>query len=303
MRYLKSLILFVVIGSPLVTCSPECENITGVYFDDYPYIAEGQILVKANNINTLEGKNVFFDEKPAPSSEFRPGVGLIVDLPAGVTGDDVKMRIQDIDCADFVSTSLSVQQQSYFANNANYIAPAPPTIIIPIPNPPLPPSINNAWISPDNKDYCLWFVVDEVPGSPGNFIISPVSRPNPANPSQMIKSQELSVSLVPACNLPPTEATLRYHGNPMYGMISKSTNKIQFWIDRSAKTDAGGKSLGIEEFEGQFIDITETRYKDDIEIGPPNCHPSTWLAKKDHMMMVVSKQTKRTLVLYQQLTK
>lgn len=294
MRYIKGLILLLVIGCPFVTCSPECENITGVYFDNYPYISEGQILIKAADINALEGKNVFFDEKLAPASNFKPGVGLIVDLPAGVTGDDVNMRIQDIDCADFVSTSLSVQPQSYFANNANYIVPAPPTIIIPIPNPPLPPSINNAWISPDNKDYCIWFAVNQVAGSAGNYVITPTERPDPVT-GEMKKTEELSVNRL-ACNA-PTEANGRYHKNPIYGMISTTENKIQFWIDRTSK------GLGIEEFEGQFIDIEKTVYKDDDEIGPENCHPAPWSATKNHMMMVVSKQTKRTMVLYQQLLK
>ena len=282
----------VVIAVPFVTCTPDCENITGVYFDDYPYISEGQILVKATDINALEGKNVFFDEKPAPAYRFETGVGLIVDLPAGVTGDNVNMRIQDIDCADFVSTSLSVQPQSYFANNANYIVPAPPLIIIPIPNPPLPPSINNAWISPDNKDYCIWFAVTPIQGATGSYLISPTDRPDPVT-GVLKKTEELSVSQL-ACSM-PTEANSRYHHNPIYGMMSTTENKIQFWIDRTSK------KLGIEEFEGQFIDINETSYKDDVEIGPPNCKPAPWSKTKSHMMMVVSKQTKRTMVLYQQL--
>ena len=118
-------------------------------------------------------------------------------MPPGVTGENVNLRIQDIDCADFVSSSLNVQPESFFIGNPDYIPPAPPLIIIPIPNPPLPPSINNAWISPNNTDYCIWFVVNPVPGSPGNFIITPIERPNPANPGVMIKSQELSVEQAP----------------------------------------------------------------------------------------------------------
>ena len=65
--------------------------------------------------------------------------------------------------------------------------------------------------------------------------------------------------------------------------MSTNDNKIQFWIDRTSK------SLGIEEFEGQFIDINRhpTIMKD-----TPDC--GTWGKTKLHMMMVTSKQTKRT---------
>lgn len=296
MRNIKSLIV-IVIGFPLITCSPDCENITGVNFDNYPYIEEGQILIKADNINTLQNKNVFLNDVRATDTEFKDGIGLIVTMPKNVTGDNVNLRIQDVDCADFVSTNLAVKPQSFFANNPNYIVPAPPQIIIPVPNPPLPPSINNAWISPDNKDYCIWFAVNEVltsdGKSTGNYVITPTDRPDPVT-GVLKKSLELSVEQA-VCLKPPSEATNRYHGNPVYGMMSTKDNKIQFWIDRTSK------DLGIEEFEGQFIDINETSYMDDVEVGPPGCQPGSWSGTKLHMMMVVSKQTKRTLVLYQKL--
>lgn len=289
MRYIKNLIYLVVTGLGLLTCSPDCENITGVNFDNYPYIEKGQILIKADNINTLQNKNVFLNDIRATETEFRDGIGLIVTMPENVTGDNVNLRIQDVDCADFVSTNLNVQPESFFVGNSAYIPPAPPQIIIPIPNPPLPPSINNAWISPNNTDYCVWFVVDAVPGSPGNFIITPIERPNPANPSVMIKSQELSVEQQ-VCKLPASDETNLYHKNPVYGMINTNDNLIQFWIDRSSK------GLGIEEFEGHFIDINKTTYN---TTNTPAC--GTWGKTKLHMMLVTSKQTKRTLLLYQQL--
>lgn len=289
MRSIKNLLYLVVVGFVSLTCSPDCENITGVSYDNYPYLEEGEILIKASNINALQNKNVFFDEVRATEARFEPGLGLIVKMPKGVTGENVNLRIQDVDCADFVSSSLNVQPESFFIGNSNYIPPAPPQIIIPIPNPPLPPNINNAWISPNNRDYCVWFVVDAVPGSPGNFIITPIERPNPANPSVMIRSQELSVEQQ-VCKLPPSDETNLYHKNPVYGMISTNDNKIQFWIDRSSK------NLGIEEFEGYFIDINKAGYNTP---DTPDC--GTWGKTKLHMMMVTSKQTKRTLLLYQQL--
>jgi len=288
MRNIKNLLSLVFIGFGLLTCNPDCDNITGVYFADYPHIEEGEILITASNLNNLQNKSVFFDEKLAEVSRFEAGVGLIVKLPIGVTGENVNLRIQDIDCADFVSTSLKVQPESFFIGNEDYIPPAPPLIIIPIPNPPLPPSINNAWISPNNTDYCIWFAVNPVPNSPGNFIITPTQRPDPIT-GALRKSEELSVEQAP-CALPPSPETNLYHKNPVYGMMNTNDNKIQFWIDRTSK------NLGIEEFEGQFIDINGTPYNTD---DTPDC--GTWNKTKVYMMMVTSKQTKRSLLLYQQL--
>ena len=73
-------------------------------------------------------------------------------------------------------------------------------------------------------------------------------------------------------------------------MMNTIDNRIQFWVDRTSK------KLGIEEFEGKFIDINGTPYNSD---DTPDC--GTWGKTKLHMMMVTSRQTKRTLLLYQQL--
>lgn len=289
MRHIKNLHYLAVIGFSLLTCNPNCENITGVYFSEHPYIEEGEILIKASNPNTLQDRNVFFNEIRATESRFEPDLGLIVKMPPNVKGENVNLRIQDIDCADFVTFNLNVQSESFFIGNPDFIPPAPPLIIIPIPNPPLPPSINNAWISPNNTDYCIWFAVNPVPNSPGSFIITPTDRPDPVT-GVMRKSLELSVEQAP-CGLAPRPETSLYHQNPVYGMMNTNDNKIQFWIDRSSK------GLGIEEFEGQFIDINQTPYNDE---NTPDC--GTWGKTKLHMMMVTSKQTNRSLLLYQQLS-
>jgi hypothetical protein len=274
---------FAVIWFSFYSCNPNCENITGLYFAEHPYVEEGEILIKASNVNTLRNRNVFFNEVLAEKTTFVDDLGLIAKMPQGVTGDNVTLRIQDQDCADFVSFSLNVKSEGFFVGNPDFVPPAPPQIIIAVPNPPLPPSINNAWISPNNTDYCIWFVVLDVPGSPGNFIISPITG---ANGKQ---SEELSVDQL-VCGSPPRQETEYYHKNPVYGMINTNDNLIQFWIDRSSK------GLGIEEFEGKFIDINDTPYNDDRT---PGCKP--WNETKLHMMMVTSKQTNLSLLLYQQL--
>jgi len=290
MRSIKPLIYSVLLGYGFFGCNPNCDNITGVYFSEQPYVEKGEILIKSSNTNNLRNRNVFFDEKLAEKTTFIPDVGLIAKMPEGVTGDDVSLRIQDQDCGDFVSFSLNVKSASFFTGNPNYIPPAPPQIIIPTPNPPIPPNINNAWVSPDNTDYCIWFVVVEVGTNTGNYTISPV-----VNASGK-KSQELSVARA-VCGDASLPETGLYHTNPVYGMINTKDNIIQFWIDRTGNSI--DKNLGIEEFYGEFIDVGETPYKNDEEV--PECNSANWGKNKLHMMMVTSKQTNRTLILYQQL--
>lgn len=286
MRKINYLASAALICCALASCNPDCQNITDVYFSDHPYVEEGEILIKANNLNNLRTRDVYFNDLLAENVRFVDNVGLIAKMPKGVKGDNVSLRIQDQDCTDFVSYTLNVKSESFFVGNEEFIPPAPPIIIIPLPNPPLPPNINNAWVSPNNTDYCIWFVVNDVPGSPGNFTISPVL----ANGK---KSQELSVSRA-VCGDASEPATGLYHANPVYGMINTNENIIQFWIDRTAQ------DLGIEEFYGQFIDIDDTPFNtEDV----PECTPGggPWGKNKLYMMMVTSKQTSRTLLLYQQL--
>ncbi len=284
MRTIKYLAYAVLVCYWLASCNPDCQNITDVYFAEHPYVEEGEILIKSSNLNNLRARDVFFNDLPAENLRFVEDVGLIAKMPKGVKGEKVSLRIQDQDCTDFVSYNLNVQTESFFVGNEDYIPPAPPVIIIPLPNPPLPPNINNAWVSPNNTDYCIWFVVIEVPGSPGNYTISPVVYNGK-------KSQELSVARAVCADTSDPETGL-YHANPVYGMISTNDNRIQFWVDRSSQ------GLGIEEFSGQFIDIDSTPFNDDRL---PKC-TGPWVKTKLYMMYVTSVQTGRTLLLYQQIT-
>ncbi len=268
-------------------CNPDCENITGVFFGNHPMLAQQEILIEAANPAILQGRSVFFANQRA-ETRFEPGYGLIARLPAGVTGENVEMRIEDPDCTDFVRFNLNVQEPSFFVGNPASIPPAPPEVIIPTPNPPIPPSINNAWISPNDTDYCIWFRVmpaDSTDDDPTSFLISPhpVVDANGVTRS----SRELSVGRLTGCN--PTEANALYHENPVFGMIDTKSNRIEFWIDRG--------SLGVEEFTGYFINVETTPYHDDRV---PPCGPA-WSTNKLYMMQVVSKQTGRQLILYQQL--
>jgi len=271
----------------LTGCNPDCENLTGVFFSEHPMLAEQEILIEAVNPNSLQGRSVFFANQRA-ETRFEPGFGLVARLPDGLTGDNVEMRIEDPDCTDFVRFNLNVQEPAFFASNPAFIPPAPPEVIIPTPNPPLPPSINNAWISPNDTDYCIWFRVmpaDSTDDNPTSFLISPHPVIDAAGVER--SSRELSVGRLTGCN--PTEENALYHDNPVFGMIDTKSNRIEFWIDR------GG--LGVEEFTGHFINVATTPYHDDRV---PPCGPA-WSTNKLYMMQVVSKQTGRPLIMYQQL--
>lgn len=272
----------------LVDCNPGCDNLTGVFFGNHPMLAEQEILIEAANPNALQGRSVFFANQRA-DTRFEAGFGLVAKLPAGVTGENVEMRIEDPDCTDFVRFNLNVQDQAFFTGNPGFIPPAPPEVIIPAPNPPIPPSISNAWISPNDTDYCIWFRVVPVDSTanPGtSFVITP--HPVADENGVVRRSRELSINRLNGCN--PTEANALYHDNKVFGMIDTRSNRIEFWIDRG--------SLGVEEFTGRFINVADTPYHDDRL---PPCG-NGWSPVKEYMMQVTSKQTGRQLILYQQLT-
>ena len=91
------------------------------------------------------------------------------------------------------------------------------------------------------------------------------------------------------------DTSLYYNVNMISGIIDKEKNIVNFWIDRRHK------GLGIEEFEGQFIDINETNYTEwetkgaDCIAGLPEGNK-----RRCHMMWVTSKQSGRSLIVYQQ---
>jgi len=261
-----------------VACNPECDSITGLTIEGSPITASGhEILLKAQPLSSLEGRDVFFNSILA-DTRFEPEAGLIVEIPEDVSGR-VEMRIEDADCVDFLSLTLDVKDENFFINNPQFISPAPPQIIIPTTPPPFPPSVAEAWLSPQNLDYCIWFAfIEDTIMKNGMDTIVETSAINPK------ESAEFST-----CR----DSNLIYHSNPMYGFVDKAANIVHFWIDRRNTVEG---NLGIEEFEGSFIAVEDTPY---TEFEMPPCGAG-WVESRDHMMLVTSKQTGRKLLLYQQ---
>ncbi|HFA47763.1 MAG TPA: hypothetical protein ENJ95_01950 [Bacteroidetes bacterium] len=147
-----------------LTCSPECISIFNLQIRPNTAPVGSQILLTdVNNENTLRGRNVFFgDGIPAENLEFVPDIGLLATVPNLPTGTH-DISIEEPDCGDFVRTTFEVISEESFFNNPNFdtpfITPSPLQVVIPTIDAGniFPPSVTNAWISPDNPDYCIWF--------------------------------------------------------------------------------------------------------------------------------------------------
>ncbi|MEL6276169.1 MAG: hypothetical protein AAFU03_13800, partial [Bacteroidota bacterium] len=75
------------------------------------------------------------------------------------TAEATEVRIEDGDCVDFANFGFTVVDEAFFVNNPQFVSPFPPNIVIPTIPPSFPPVLDQAWISPQNPDYCLWFVM------------------------------------------------------------------------------------------------------------------------------------------------
>ena len=139
--------------------------------------------------------------------------------------------------------------------------------MIPTSLPSFPPSVANAWLSPQNTDYCVWlqFAKKTVFGSnPIEYVLDGNGNKIETNTIDPSQSAELSVKEL-LCN---STANTLYHNNPVSGVVDRDNNFVHFWIDRTSK------GLGVEEFIGEFIDINDTPY---AEPAVPDCdHPLGW---------------------------
>ncbi len=263
----------------LLSCNPECNLVSGLSIVPSFARANDQVIVTANPPSSLFDKKIFFDGKEM-NAEPVSGRGMIVTVPNSSSGI-IEVRISDPDCSQ--TTSFEVVENRFFINNPQFVFPSPPEIIFPItPNIPFPPSIDNAWLSPNDPDYCLWFVMEKDTIN-GEVIIK--------NAIDESRSMEQSTCF-------REDTTLYYNINQISGIIDRDKNIVNFWIDRRHK------GLGIEEFEGQFIDINETGYTE-WETKDADCIAEFAEEKKKrcHMIWVTSKATGRSLIIYQQAVK
>ncbi len=282
-----------------LSCNPECDNITLLSIDSAVKQTGQEVLIKSNNLSALEGKNVLFGSDgntvPAAGTRFVPSVGLLATVPDQVEGENIQVLVEDLDCGtSVVPTGMTVGDADFFANNLDFIPPAPFEIVIPSPPTVFPPLVQNAWVSPQNLDYCIWFKFLPQQDADGNPIIHDIVNGDTIYTETRnldpYTSKEFSVELLVGCTA-SSPASI-YHDNPVFGVIDKEENLVHFWIDRT------GQGNGIEEFSGQFVDIEAAGY---YETKTPECNPSQlFAAQKQYLLLATSLQSGRQLLLYQQ---
>lgn len=260
------------------SCNPDCQSLSNVTPTTKEGLAGNEILLVATPLDGLRDRKVFFGDVEA-QAEFHDDFGLVVEVPAGISGD-AEIRIEDPDCLDVYTTPFKVVDANYILNNFDFVPPTPPDIIIPEIPISFPSYVDNAWLSPDNPGYCLWFKMHKVNGEETSLV----------NPDSSFEQSTCS------CERDYNVSQLPYAMNRMGGVIDKASNFIAIFIDRTA---IGG---GIEEFTGMFIDLAATAYQDNL--GTLNCpdpclvvgaHPPG----TGHLLLLTSKQTGRQVLAYQ----
>lgn len=238
-------------------------------------------------------------------SKSMTSMGLIVEIPQNIQGENIQVAINDPDCGlALLGTTLTVGNADFFANSPDFIPPAPFEFVIPTPPVQFPPLVQNAWISPQNLDYCIWFKFHPATNNDGNVIIDNINGVRIARESVNLnnaQSFEFSVQELVCdgngagpdggCTGP---VKTNYHCNPVSGIVDKQNNFIHIWIDR---TDVNGENLGIEEFTGEFIDIQDAGYD---ELAVPECSSGIFDPTKLYLMLLTSERSGRQLLLYQQ---
>ncbi|MBP6812268.1 MAG: hypothetical protein KA138_12150 [Saprospiraceae bacterium] len=285
-------------------CNPDCNSLVNVQSSTSLNPAGYEILITANPLSDLKGRKVFFGDVEA-RSVFHEGFGLVVEVPEGVSGN-LEIKMEDPDCLDVQTIPFNVVDANFLLENMDYVPPTPPDIIIPVVPISFPSNVDNAWLSPDNPEYCLWFtmykefeyLIDtatnkpalDANGLPIKIVTGETTLVDPHNSFEQATCgclRDFSVSHLP------------YAMNRMGGIVDKTNNVIEIYIDR---TPIGGD---IEHFSGKFIEIEKTPYSSDLGVvtcpsnvppcGPTNGYPKT----SRHMMLLTSQTTGRQVVAFQ----
>lgn len=263
-------------------CNPNCESLQGLRASTDVILEDYEILLTATPLSALRDRVVTIGGKTT-ESRYVDNVGLIVKVPTGLPRE-TEIKLEDPDCLDFYTIGLDVVEPDYFESLENYVPPIPPTIIIPSDPPVFPGTINDAWLSPEDPGYCLWFTMFSTKEINGTDTI--IHYTNIIDPSNSF--EQATCACLRTTNLP-------YAQNFVSGHIDTTGGKniINLAVHRSN---------GIENFIGRFIDQTETVYASDL--GTLNCpQPCEVQGYKPpgsgHMMLLTSQRTGKQLVAFQ----
>jgi hypothetical protein len=283
----------------VVSCNPECDQLLTIQVDSAIKKIGDEILITTNNPDDLVNRQVLFATEStsvlAANGRYEEILGgVIYKLPEELEGENIQIQVDNPDCGLIsFNMGLSIHNESFFTLNPSFIPPSPAEIVIPSPPVAFPPLVQNAWVSPQDLDYCIWFkfLPEIVDGDTVMVEVNGNMIPKESHILDPYASKEFSVREL-VCGEPGT----LYHNNSVSGIIDKDRNFVNFFIERS---NVNGQDLGIEEFEGKFIDISQAGY-DDNKV--PDCNPNDSLfdPQKFYLILVRSKQTNRQLLLYQQ---
>jgi len=277
-----------------------------------------QVIVRTSPPELLKNKKLFINKtnasEPTPlSSEFNEEMGgAIVNLPEDMDGGNLDIMVENNFCGGFANlrSSAVVADAAFIAANRSlFITPAPPQITIPRIQVNPPPAIIRNWFSPQDRDYCIWFVpakIDTTITANGALIINESSELMPGDPelyplgdvyggSREISARRVNENMDKVCDIVNTDASRAegeysdlLHLNSVSGWVDKKTGYVNFTIDRTLK------GLGKEQFEGTLIEVESI--PEAYQMAGEPCGTND--GKKIIMMVVTSKQTGRQLILY-----
>ncbi|MEZ5044622.1 MAG: hypothetical protein R2828_32300 [Saprospiraceae bacterium] len=276
----------------LQACNPDCVNLStaNISLPPGPYLQGSEMAISASPSSLIKEREFHLSLKKNNSTEitllpsrFEEQLdAAVVTLPNQINAS-ATFLINDPDCTGNlipIGTPTSLQSASFFVDNPFFVTPAPPLIVIPSPPPSIPGNIVNAWFSPNDRNYCIWFSPDK--DASGNEL--PTLTPGFFLNTERMGSWELAAG----CSNASGTGSL-YHLNPVSGIVDKTNNIISIRVDRTSK------NLGIEEFEGFFIDPTKVPLGADYNIGGV-CNPDG--AAKPKLMYLVSQKTGRQMILW-----
>lgn len=287
----------------IYSCNPDCQSSpsTNVFVPPGPFEAGTELAISSSPANFIQGRKLLISVDGTLGSDiqeldsrFEEDLGAaIVQIPEELT-TNATILMDDPDCSGNLiplGDATSLVDGSFFVDNPFFITPTPPLIIIPAPPINPPPAIVNAWFSPNNRDYCIWFNPTLDTLANGTVVEYPALIP--AGSKRGIGPKKGSVELAVNCFGANDPADNRfYHDNPVSGIVDKENNFIHIFIDRTSK------NLGIEEFNGKFINPEVL--PEDYAIGGA-CQPDN--KGRPNFMFLTSVQTGRQVILFRDLDK
>lgn len=297
MKILTPVRVIILFAVGFMSCNPDCESLltTNIVVPVGPYPEGTELAIRANPAEILDGREIHLSYRSNNAvrtdrlnAEFRADLGAtVVEIPFGVT-PDASLLIDDPDCSGQlipIGSQTEIVDPAFFLDNPLFVTPTPPLIIIPTPPVQVPTNIVNAWFSPNDRNYCIWFNPVQDTLADGTIIglpqLLPPDSPNGQGP------RNGSVELAAGCSHVPDSDNKLYHDNPVTGIVDVPNNYIRIRIDRTAK------GLTVEEYEGELIgaDQMPAEY-DSGGACSANGDPEPFY------MLLTSVQTGRQLVLF-----